>query len=1064
MESEGSKNLNEARIIILGEKGAGKTCLARRLINPEAPMTEPNESTEGVVSTIWKIENKDTASTVNAHIWDFAGHVITHAAHRCFLSERCLYILVYDGRTERRNQIEYWLDHVRNYGGNAPVLILINMFDNNKPDIPINTLRKKYPFIRDFVYFSIKKDKDDLEKFSAETTELILNNLIWNSQNIPLSYYKVKNALRELFDNNIEYISKEQFYKKASENYVTEEKQNVLLEHLHCLGICLWYKDIEEFGGLVLNPDWITNGIYKVINWAHNKSKSTIFIDDFYIIFNDEKKRYPKEKFRFILELMKKYELAYSKNCEEITIPHILREDQPDELPDFPIEESLMLKYISEQPLPPNMICRLIVRHHREIQSDSNVWRYGVVLKYKNDTIALVYEDDRKIVITVKGNNKSEYISELRNTMNEIFKSYKSQKPELQYRLIVNEPIENNNEGKLVMISDEDIVRHIANKKYSYYYSQANLDIPLDKIITNYNIQIDNIKNLVLPGGNQTIIENIKKYNDNNLRLQGDFNSLIGTLDPENDSNFIEALKNDVISNLKKAEILKSIEEVKKSGLLGNVGDVIPYIRNENSQISQISQKIEKDYDNTAQSLHLPKQVQVNEKIIIENFFTIAKFEWDVKEFNILTGGMASGKSLSLKLLYFCEQVFHKTIFFNTSINKELFQKDNFFKNINYEFGKIFSSKNPKKDYIKTKITYSYNVNVEGQPDLLFDLSANWNNTELQWSSKYIESKLETWQEFFDEQDNSELNQTVRIRVFESISSDFFCSFPLGAMFIPASRAIASITDIIRLQDPFIEKLMELKEYALRINDHGNISSKEVNNLLKVENISLENGQPVFELKDLHRKRKITSLELASGQQQLLYLLLLIHDLRRTKSTYDSHASMFAFSYHTSTFIEEPSAHLFPMEQRKTIEFLVTSFNKLKMKRNYYSNPGDRFFISTHSPYLLNTINNLMEKDRLLRIMEKINDSEKKTEINEKITALPFPCLSVDNVSAYMIKDKGEVETMINKDANEPYIYSEVLDQISQDIKNWTEKLYDINIEVKKIKRSTEGQIDGNMS
>ena len=128
---KGSENLNEARIIILGEKGAGKTCLARRLIDLEAPMTKSAESTLGVVTTTWKIGEGNNA--VNAHIWDFAGHVVTHAAHRCFLSERCMYVIVYDGRTERRNLLEYWLDHIKNYGGNAPVRILVNKFDDINP-------------------------------------------------------------------------------------------------------------------------------------------------------------------------------------------------------------------------------------------------------------------------------------------------------------------------------------------------------------------------------------------------------------------------------------------------------------------------------------------------------------------------------------------------------------------------------------------------------------------------------------------------------------------------------------------------------------------------------------------------------------------------------------------------------------------------------------------------------------------------------------------------------------------------------------------------------------------
>ena len=213
MEASGSENLNEARVIILGEKGAGKTCLARRLVDPKAPMTKPGESTEGVDNKgVWKIEGKSALSTVNARIWDFAGHVITHAAHRCFLSERCLYILVYDGRTERRNQIEYWLDHVRNYGGDAPVLVLVNKFDNHKPDVPENTLKRKYPFIKSFEYFSIKEDESELEKFRLKTSDLIRSNPIWSRDKIPASYYKVKNALGELFDG--ESFNDEYYYRK----------------------------------------------------------------------------------------------------------------------------------------------------------------------------------------------------------------------------------------------------------------------------------------------------------------------------------------------------------------------------------------------------------------------------------------------------------------------------------------------------------------------------------------------------------------------------------------------------------------------------------------------------------------------------------------------------------------------------------------------------------------------------------------------------------------------------------------------------------------------------------
>ncbi|MDR3001992.1 MAG: hypothetical protein LBU89_12100 [Fibromonadaceae bacterium] len=593
MELTGSENLNEARIIILGEKGAGKTCLARRLRYPKTPMTKSDESTEGVDTTTWRIKGKDTSSTVNAHIWDFAGHVITHAAHRCFLSERCLYILVYDGRTERRNQIEYWLDHVRTYGGDAPVLILVNKFDNNKPDIPENTLKRKYPFIVDFVYFSIDKDTKELEAFRAKTSELIRDNPVWNNQKVPSNYYKVKNTLGKSFADKKDYITKDDFYAKANENDVTDkEKQNHLLDVLHSLGICLWYKDIEGFNTLVLNPDWITNGIYKVINWAHNDSKHTIFFDDFEKIFSDdEKKRYPKDQFNFILELMKKYELAYSKEDSVITIPHLLKEDQPAKLPNFPIEESLMIKYVSEQSLPPNTVCRLIVRRHEEIRNDDEVWRYGVVLKYEKNTIALVCEEGRNIIIKVKGDNKSEYISKLRETMNEILDSYKSQKPELQYRIV---EIGENIPQQAIRQSEDDgillpyeTIKTYAEMGQQYLHPQSKSFINLE-----YTAQIFNITNNINVNSNNnsnnTITNtNTFNFNDCNINLQGDINSLIRALDSTKDSDIIEGLRN-VVSDLEEAETVESPEKVKKNGLLRRLSYFIKDLGDENSRTYKV--------------------------------------------------------------------------------------------------------------------------------------------------------------------------------------------------------------------------------------------------------------------------------------------------------------------------------------------------------------------------------------------------------------------------------------------------------------------------------------------
>jgi hypothetical protein len=471
-------------------------------------MTKPEESTPGVVTTRWEIgsiENK-----TNAHIWDFAGHVITHAAHRCFLSERCVYVILYNGRTEDKS-LEYWLDHVRTYGGNAPTWVLINKFDKHNPDIPMETLKDDYGFIRGYPNFSIENDKANLEKFRMEISEYILGNPMWNSVQIPESYYKVKAVLEQKFSQGKDHIDKAEFDRIADESFIEgEDKQLELLKALHWLGICLWYENIKDFNTLVLNPDWITHGIYKIINWSFGRpnrlERHTVALKDYGEIFGGEEERYSADKLRDIFKLMEEYELAYSKGTDKITIPHLLPRDRPSKLPDFPEEESLRIRYVSEKPLPPHPICRLIVKHHADIKSDEDVWRYGAVLKYGTDTIAVAVEKDRTITIDVKGSEKTEYITTLRASMNEIFSSYKSKEPELQYRVILPPELEPQLNAKSAHVSKayknimvkSERLENLNRNNRDYYDDATDTDIPVALTIKNYNISIDSRKSSLL--------------------------------------------------------------------------------------------------------------------------------------------------------------------------------------------------------------------------------------------------------------------------------------------------------------------------------------------------------------------------------------------------------------------------------------------------------------------------------------------------------------------------------------------------------------------------------------
>lgn len=477
-----SEYFNEARIIILGEKGAGKTSLARKLVDPGAPLSSAGESTPGVDVILWELKESD----INVRIWDFAGHTITHALHRIFLGERSIYIIVYDGRSENRNRLEYWLNHVQIYGDNSNAFILVNEIDENKVDIPINRLKEKFNII-DLHNLNLGKDKKKFKQFRAQLKAYVKDSPIWEKSKIKRNRYQVKETLENIFNGNeenknSEYLSKDEFNKIAMKHGVEDPDQ--LLNELNNLGFCLWNEKMLDSDTLILNPEWISQGIYQIINWVNKHNTYKVILSHFSKVFETNLSRFPVEKHQFLFDLMKEYELAYESDNKDIIIPHLLNEDQPKQLPVFKIDESLMLKYKADSTLPDNTIPRFIVRHHQQIKIENavnQVWRYGVILQNSGGNLAMVREEDRTITVEVKGSDKTQYLNELKVTIDDILDVYKSKKPELDYRIRLF--------GEVPVFLSEKQIKNYVRADRPFFDSNTSKEIRLEQTVKDYEIK-----------------------------------------------------------------------------------------------------------------------------------------------------------------------------------------------------------------------------------------------------------------------------------------------------------------------------------------------------------------------------------------------------------------------------------------------------------------------------------------------------------------------------------------------------------------------------------------------
>jgi internalin A len=421
--------LYEAKVAFIGQGFVGKTSLIKRILHQKH---NPDETkTEGISIEHWHVQNQSESENkrlkIQLNIWDFGGQEIMHATHQFFLTKRSLYLLVLDSRlTQEENRVEYWLKIIQSFGGESPVLIVGNKIDQHPLDIDRTGLQKKYPNIVGILETSAATGAG-IEELKAAITDQV-NNLPHVRDLLPETWFTVKTKLEEL-GRQSNFITHDKYLELCAENEVTDEiSQRTLIAFLHDLGVVLHFQDDPRLEALgILNPQWVTNGVYKILN-SHtlfqNKGVLTVSMLDEILNLPE----YPRGKRLFIIDMMKKFELCYDIETDKtFLVPDLLPKDEPAELkfngiPAFEYAYPV---------LPSSVITRFIVRMNQHID-DNCVWRTGVVLKIgENKALVKADIEDRKITIAIDGleHTRRDALSAIRYQLDEIHESIKGLNP-----------------------------------------------------------------------------------------------------------------------------------------------------------------------------------------------------------------------------------------------------------------------------------------------------------------------------------------------------------------------------------------------------------------------------------------------------------------------------------------------------------------------------------------------------------------------------------------------------------------------------------------------------------
>ncbi len=409
------------------------------------------------------------------------------------------------------------------------------------------------------------------------------------------------------------------------------------------------------------------------------------------------------------------------------------------------------------------------------------------------------------------------------------------------------------------------------------------------------------------------------------------------------------------------------------------------------------------------------------ESIQIENFAGIRELELELSRINVLIGPQATGKSVVAKLLYFFKD-FPTALAENAAAGEP-------WEELEKTLAKRFKSYFPPSSWGSDPARLRYE-----QGGLHVELSIRDREIELGCSSAFMDRHHEISRGFEEalEKENAELRRwpaqrrrTVELKILKEIAEENRLS---QQRFIPASRSsLAQLRQNLftflsagKLQiDLFVQQFGMLYERVKpALLELQGSEAKNVNELL--EGILGGRYAPVGEEDFLaHRDgRQIRITEASSGQQEAFPLAIILADLLSLDAKTASEVV---------TYIEEPEAHLFPTAQRDIVNLVATVFNLSKARL--------QFFITTHSPYILTSLNNLLEAGQLYSTLE----GEKLEALREIVPE--EQAIKPSDVAAYVLEG-GSARSIFDEESQ--LIAGHEIDAVSDELGLVFDRLLDL--------------------
>jgi len=465
--------LYEAKLVLVGEGGVGKTTLLKALTGGAPRAGEPTTHGVSIDIQALRLPHPDQPEVlINFNAWDFGGQEVYRVTHQFFFSPSSVYLLIWEPRRgAQQSQVEDWLKILQLRVGAAARVILVSTHCRtgeriariDKPEL----LLTYGGMIVDFLEVdSMVDDPATGEKIGIAALKAQIartaKDLAQMGMPFNRSWREARDALLAMPDPCITYPT----YATVCAGYgLSAVAARTLAVLMHDLGYIVYYGDDPRLkDDVVLQPEWLTKAIGFVLEDRGTQEFEGILPDErLRAVWWDHpfqnEVRFSPELYPFFLRLMEKFDVSYRlENGTASLVAQHVPQVRPDGLPWLPEEDPAprkrrLVTVCQIEEVPPGLIPWMIVRTHRYSSAQSGQdgvphllhWQKGMFLRDKGSE-ALLELRDRELHINVEAVWPTYFLDVLGRTLEALITQTW---PGLEGRYTFTVPCRQKNNGQL---------------------------------------------------------------------------------------------------------------------------------------------------------------------------------------------------------------------------------------------------------------------------------------------------------------------------------------------------------------------------------------------------------------------------------------------------------------------------------------------------------------------------------------------------------------------------------------------------------------------------------------